>query len=130
MTVDTTITDSRLVNLRDSIPGDAEWTEGKGPRGFQLVEVNFPNGYGLSFQVEHLTGAGGSYCGPGTVEARLIKWGSEDAMFDVLWPKGWVNPLDPGRGSDRVYGYMDAEACRELARRVRAMPERDKTERF
>lgn len=124
------IKDSRLINLRDSIAGPGKWTEGTGPNGFQTVEVHFPNGYGVQFQVDSIAGEGGSYCGPGTVEANLIKGGSEDPLFDLIWPKGWVNLLDPEMGSDVTYRYQNAEACRELARRVRALPNRDKTERF
>lgn len=124
------VKDSRLVNLRDSIPGEGVWYEGTGPRGYQMVGVRFPNGYGLTFQVEHLLGAGGSYCGPGMVEARLVKCDSIDPLADVLWARGYVNPLDPDRGSNLVYGYQDAESCRELARRVRALPERDKGEQI
>jgi hypothetical protein len=120
----TGLRDSRLINLRDSIPGTGSWFEGTGPRGFQMVEVRYPNGYGVSFQVEETTGPLGSYCGPGTVEARLVKHGGDVPLADLLWPRG--NPLDPGRSC--VYTYLDAEACRELARRVKELPLRNKKE--
>jgi hypothetical protein len=96
-----------------------------------MVGVCYPNGYGLIFQVENLTGAGGSYCGPGTVEARLIKCGGDDVVADLMWPPGKPLPLTGGTVAGGIgFPYQDAEACQELARRVRGLPARDKTERF
>lgn len=115
------ITDSRLINLRDSIPG-GEWTGGRGPRGYQFVSVEFANHWGMSFQVETLTGAGGSYCGPGTVEARIFPW-SEDTVSGLL--ADVLNPIDPGHLEALTYGYANADTCTDLAKRLRRLPDRE-----
>lgn len=109
------IKDSRLINLRDSIPGNILWSHATWPGSEQAVAF-FPNGWGVSFVVSRIRGAGGSYSSPGTVEACLMV--KDEVGYTRAMRRDEPNPVHPNNSNHPIYPDYDMEACQELARLV------------